>query len=98
MQNFLLSSGLLGRESKLKRQNVIAKIQFEDGIHPRLGTQQTIPQNLLLEFSNEDMTQTSWYDGDKMLIVESGQNLDPSIRIQDWYWNASTQKFQQIAP
>ena len=78
-----------------KRQCVVAK-QGHIGLHPRLGAAQTVPVNLLLEFGNIDMSTNPWFDSDNMMIVLNGQNINP--RVQDYFWNSETEKFQTTAP
>lgn len=68
------------------------------GYHPRLGASQTIPVNLVIKHGFTDFTQDPEYDSGKHQIIEKNFDFDPDIYEQDWFWNSSTQTFQQTAP
>jgi len=76
------------------KNHVVAK-QEHTGTHPRLGEEQTIPINLHMgpygycEFDVDDID---------TMQVSSECRLRPRPRDQDWYWNASTEAFQDTPP
>jgi len=68
------------------------------GFHPRLGDSQTIPVNLVMKYGNTNLEDDDDYDAEKTVIIEKNWVDDPTIEEQDWYWNSSTEEFQQTAP
>jgi len=76
---------------------VVAKIEHT-GKHPRLGASQTIPVHLVIRYGFSDLANDGQFNGTNEEIVQDNSVLDPDIDEQDWYWNSSTEEFQQTAP
>jgi hypothetical protein len=80
----------------MNRQIMIAKIEHT-GIHPRLGSGQTIPIYLVLAHGYTDLTKNAEYDTDKHQIYEEDPLLG-DILEEDWYRNPTSGEYQQTAP
>ena len=65
------------------RQIVVAKIQHA-GIHPRLGSNQTIPQWLVLRHGFCDFENNGIFNSVNEMIIAKDFSFVPEINIQDW--------------
>ena len=81
----------------INRHFVIAKIGHT-GLHPRLGPEQTIPINLVIRHGFSDFENDGTFNSINESIVVKNTRLSSSIRKQDWYYNSSTEEFQETQP
>ncbi len=78
----------------MKNKFVIAKIEHI-GLHPRLGSGQTIPINLLLRYGKCDFENESIFNTENETIIENGlSGMD--MRYQDYIYNHETELFEEV--
>jgi len=75
------------------RNFVCAKIEHI-GEHPRLGSNQTIPKDLVIKSGYCNFT----VDPTNEFSVSNNFIFDTSTLYQDWYYNSTTQTFQKTVP
>lgn len=80
-------------------QNIVYAKIAHTGNHLRLGPEQSIPQYLVLRYGKSDFENDGSFNGTNETYLESvNVNFSPSGRKQDWYYNESTEEFQDTAP
>ena len=79
------------------RNFVVAKIEHTV-MHPRLGAEETIPVDLVIREGFPDFESESVFNGTNELQITQNTILSPRIKSQDWYYNSSTEEFQESAP